>query len=75
MLSAGISDSVPMWKLPAPVPVISRVASEASAFAVKASGNFLYSFVSAGIVIVWRPFSPAPPISETLIVLPGVPRR
>ena len=44
-------------------------------FAVKASGNFLYSLVSAGIVMVWRPFSPAPQINETLTLLPGVPRR
>ena len=46
MLSAGISETVPMWKSPEPVPVISRAALEVSAFDVKLKGNFWYSLVS-----------------------------
>ena len=75
MLSAGMSDTVPAWKFPAPVPEISKTPSEASALAVNASGNFLYSLVSAGIIMVCRSFAPAPQISEILTLLPGVPRR
>ena len=50
-------------------------ASSVSAFAVKLSGNFLYSSVSEGNEMVCRSFSPSPQISETFTLVPGVPRR
>ena len=41
-LSAGISETAPMWKLPVPVPVISSAAVVGVASGSKANGNVLY---------------------------------
>jgi hypothetical protein len=37
-----MSETVPIWKLPEPVPVISRDPSAVSALAMKLSGNSRY---------------------------------
>ena len=70
-LSAGIRETVPMWKLPLPVPVISRAPSVVSACDVKLSGNFLYSLVSAGMEMVCRSFAPFTPDERDLHLAAG----
>ena len=52
-LSAGMRETVPMWKFPLPVPMISKVPSVVSALAVKRAGNFWYSLVSVAMEMVW----------------------
>src|SRR5208282_2308208 len=75
MLSEGINESVPMWKFPVPVPVISIEPFSVSDFAVKLRGNFLYSLVSDANEVVCRSFLPSPQISATCTRAPGVPQR